>query len=43
MEERWDAIRGSVLRWEEMKKKVDNGEIESVNRSKADILRMKVD
>ena len=32
-----------MLRWEEMRKKVDNGEIESVNRSKSDIIRMKVD
>ena len=30
-------------RWKEMKKKVDNCEIESANRSKSDIVRMKVD
>ena len=42
MEERWNAIRGSVMRLEEMRRKVTKGEIESINRKKSEILKMKI-
>ena len=35
MEERWNKICGSILRMEEMRRKVVRGEIESVNRKKS--------
>ena len=31
-EERFNTIKGAIVRWEEMVSKVENGEIESVNR-----------
>ena len=37
------AIKGSVLRMEEMRKKVSDGEIESVNRKKSEIIQQKID
>ena len=35
MKERWITIRGSILRMEEMRRKVVRGDIESVNRKKS--------
>ena len=35
MEERWNKICGSILRMEEMRRKVVRGEIESMNRKKS--------
>ena len=43
VEERFNAIKGSVLRMEEMRKKVSDGEIESVNRKKSEIIQQKID
>ena len=40
--ERWNAIRGSIMRLEEMRKKVNNGEIVSINRTKSEIQRNKI-
>ena len=42
-EERWNAIRGSILRMEEMRRKVVRCEIESVNRKKSEIQEKKVE
>ena len=40
-QERFHTIRGAIQRVEEMKRKVREGEIESLNRSKSEILRAK--
>ena len=42
VKERWNAIRGSIMRLEEMRKKVNNGEIVSINRTKSEIQRNKI-
>ena len=39
--ERYDAIRGAYMRQEEMRRKVQDGEIRSLNRTRQEILRMK--
>ena len=39
--ERFEAIRGAVLRKEEMERKLKAGEITSLNRNKEEIIRMK--
>ena len=41
-EERYKAIRGSIMRWEEMLKKVNNGKVQSVNQPKKQILSKKI-
>ena len=41
-EERFNTIKGAIIRWEEMTEKVKNGEIESLNRSRSQILETKV-
>ena len=43
VEERFNAIKGSVLRMEEMRKKVSDGEIQIVNRKKSEIIHQKID
>ena len=43
MKERWITICGSILRMEEMRRKVVRGEIESVNRKKLEIQKKKVE
>ena len=40
--ERYRAIREGVMRYEEMRRKLSNGEIQSLNRSKEEILRSKI-
>ena len=39
--ERYQSIRGAVMRYEEMLKKVEDGEIPSLHRSKEDIIKTK--
>ena len=39
--ERFHAIRGSVMRYEELAKMAKDGVIKSVNRTKGEILQMK--
>ena len=41
--ERFHAIRGSVMRQEELKKMVKEGSVKSLNRTKEEILRSKVE
>ena len=40
--ERLDAIRGAVMRFEEMCKKVDDGVIKSLHRDREEIIRSKI-
>ena len=41
--ERYNTIRGAVMRWKEMNNKVKNRDIASVNRSKTEIKKAKLD
>ena len=40
--ERYEAIRGPTMRFEEMKNQVDTGTIKSLHRDRKEILRSKV-
>ena len=41
-EERYNTIKGAIIRWEEMINRVNSGEMESLNRSRKQILDSKV-
>ena len=41
--DRWNTIKGSILRKEEMLRKVQSGEIESIYRGKSEFLRSKME
>ena len=41
--DRWNSIKGSILRKEDMLRKVESGEIESIYRGKSEILRSKIE
>ena len=41
-EERYNTIKGAIVRWEEMNNRVQSGEIESLNRFREQILSLKV-
>ena len=40
--ERFETIRGACMRFKEMRRKVDEGEIPSINRKKEEIIAMKI-